>query len=301
MRGSRKKWTVIGRVLVAAALAWMTRSGHAQDGEDLLLHVREALGGARLAAIQGLLVEGTFRRQLGDREMSGDLEIAIALPDKFLRTERFGPDPVNPVQRAVGVNGDLLLDRVSGGGANVMFRTGPPGGRQLSEEDIRVRRLREARRDFARLLTAFLPGAAAVPALSYREAGRAESPDGTAAVLEVTGPEGLSLNLLVDPESREPLALLYREVMPRLQMFRGPGGGRPNRGEMARRMREAREAGPPPETDATLFLSDYKSIAGVRFPHVLRRAVDGKTVEEWEITRIQVDPRFKTDTFQKKD
>jgi hypothetical protein len=34
---------------------------------------------------------------------------------------------------------------------------------------------------------------------------------------------------------------------------------------------------------------------------VLRRAVDGKTVEEWEITRIQADPPFKTDTFQKKD
>ncbi|MBA3270158.1 MAG: hypothetical protein H0T71_06560 [Acidobacteria bacterium] len=74
-------------------------------------------------------------------------------------------------------------------------------------------------------------------------------------------------------------------------------GQRPNVEEMRRRM----AAMPPPAPSTiNLYLGDYKKVDGVMLPHRLTQAVDGKTVEEWTIEKVQVNPSVKADLFEKK-
>jgi hypothetical protein len=77
----------------------------------------------------------------------------------------------------------------------------------------------------------------------------------------------------------------------------GPGGQRPNAEEARRRM----EAMPPPApSTVSLYLADYKKVDGVMLPHRLTQAVDGKTVEEWTIEKVKINPSVKADLFEKK-
>jgi hypothetical protein len=77
----------------------------------------------------------------------------------------------------------------------------------------------------------------------------------------------------------------------------GAQGERPNPEEVRRRM----EAMPPPApSTVTLYLADYKKVDGVLLPHRLTQAVDSKTVEEWTIEKVKVNPSVKADLFEKK-
>jgi hypothetical protein len=290
-------------VTLLAALA-PARPATAADEKaaEVLGQVRKALGGQRLEKMESLAITGTYRRTFGEREMSGDLELALQLPDKFLRMETFGPDPSNPVRRFSGFNGTTTLESTSGGGGGMMFRqmTGPgPDGRESTPEEIAQRRLRAAKRDFARLLVALSAGSTPDFPLQYTYAGVAESEDGRADVLEVKGPDEFSARLFVDQTTHLPLMLMYKEPQPRM-MMRNPGQPPPTREEIEKRMAEMRAAGPPPLVDVQFFVADHEKVDGVLLPKTVRRAVDGKTVEEWQVTKVQVNPAFKPDKFQKK-
>jgi hypothetical protein len=77
----------------------------------------------------------------------------------------------------------------------------------------------------------------------------------------------------------------------------GAEGQRPTPEEMRRRL----ESMPPPApSTVTLYLSDFKKVDGVMLPHRLTQAVDGKTVEEWTIEKVKVNPNVKADLFEKK-
>jgi hypothetical protein len=77
----------------------------------------------------------------------------------------------------------------------------------------------------------------------------------------------------------------------------GGDGQRPSPEEIKRRM----EAMPPlTPSQVTLYLGEFKKVDGVVLPHRLTQAVDGKTVEEWTIEKIKVNPSIKADLFEKK-
>jgi hypothetical protein len=292
-------------LLAAAPLAPVA----AADATEVLGRLRSALGGeAVLERVQRLALAGSYRRLIGEREMEGDLEIAFELPDKFLRTESFGPDPANPMRRATGFDSQTPIERVSGGGPNMLVRTGGPRP-GLSEEELQALRLRGARREFARLVLALLGRSTETLPLQFAYAGLAESDEGQADVIEATGPDGFSARLFVDRTTNLPLMLTYRDVAPRVFAVGGPGvprgparsgGERPSPEEVERRMQELQRQGPPPASDITLFLSDYRSVGGVMLPHRIRRAVDGQPAEEWEIAEYRVNPAFKAGKFATK-
>lgn len=298
----RHRWTNGLVALALLSVGATTALAQSAATDERLAPVRRALGGDKLAKVNSLSLEATFRRVMGEREMSGDLEFAIALPDKFLRIDLMGFDPANPVRRFSGFNGDTPLDSFAGGGPNMMVRRGPPGpdGREPSPEEMKARQLRGSRRDFGRLVAALLLASPAVFPLTYTYAGEAASDEGKADVFEVTGPEEFTVKLLVDQATHLPVMLMFKEPVPRMQFFGGPGAQRPSREEMQRRMAEARAAGPPPLADAQLFVSDYRKVDGIMVPHTLRRAIDGKTVEEWQVTSVKINPTFKADKFERK-
>jgi hypothetical protein len=59
----------------------------------------------------------------------------------------------------------------------------------------------------------------------------------------------------------------------------GPGGGQP--------------------ITIETHLSEYKTVNGIKLPHLITRGVNGQTNEEWEIKSFKVNPNLKGDTFTK--
>ena len=288
--------------------------------DDLLREVRKALGGEKaVAKVTGLLAEGTFRRTFGPREMAGDVEIAIELPARYVRTETFSPtgDPGNRLIRTMGFNGEESLDGVTGG-AGFMMRFGGPGGGpggpgantadgRAANPERQARLLRGHRTDVSRLLLAMLGRPDAVAPLTITYAGEAESADGKADVLEASLEGGTPFRLFIDRETRVPLLMTYREQAPRMlnlqRPAQQPGQPPPSREEMEKLMREARERAekePPKMQDVEVFFSEHQKVDGVLLPHKISRVVDGTPVEETVLTKIKLNPAFKADTFKKR-
>lgn len=307
---------------VAALLAAPTLRAAAADVsvDDLLRDVRKALGGEKaVAKVAGLSAEGTFRRTFGAREMAGDVEIAIELPGRYVRTETFSPtgDPGNRVIRTMGFNGDESLDGITGG-AGFMMRFGGPGGPgggpgagtadgRAANPERMARMLRGHRTEVSRLLLAMLGRADTVGPLTITYAGEAESADGKADVLEASLDGGTPFRLFVDRETRLPLLMTYREQAPRMLNVQRPaqqaGQPPPSREEREKLVREARERAekePPKMQDVEVFFSDHQEVDGVMLPHKVSRIVDGTPIEETVITRFRVNPAFKPDTFKKR-
>src|SRR5262249_36065639 len=129
-------------------------------------------------------------------------------------------------------------------------------------------------------------------ALDFKYAGEAESPDGKADVLDVTGPGSFAAKLFLDKGSHRPLMIAYRGVAPRV-VVQSVRGDAPAAATAA--------APPPPEAvDINMFLDDYKPVDGVLLPHHITRSVDGKPSEEVTFKTIKVNPAFKAETFSAK-
>lgn len=74
------------------------------------------------------------------------------------------------------------------------------------------------------------------------------------------------------------------------------------RAEMEQRMKERlAEFEKEPEQDFRWAFSDYKSVGGINFPHRITKSENGKPTEEWEISKIKVNPKLSADKFVKKE
>ena len=267
--------------------------------QRVLAAAREALGGeAALAGVHSLSLEGLRRRAPGDEgetETSGDVRVDALLPDRYLRVDTVSPMPGMPgIPLATGLDGDEVWSGALpvASGMNVVIRTAPPGdaGAQARQKD---RILREA----ALFLVAL---AARAPGVEYTWAGEAEAPEGRADVLHVTGRGGLDARLFVDQKTHRPLMLTFLDSPPRMMVRRqmGPGGGHGGPGGAA--VPEALPT-PPPPVEATVFLSDWKRVAGVLLPHALNKTLEGKPYEEIVVSRYNLnDPKLTADKFRKK-
>jgi hypothetical protein len=272
-------------------------SGDARSTE-LLAEARAALGGeARLAQVQGLSAAGTFQRQVGERQLQGDLTVDVQLPDKMVRTDSMNPIGDATIVVLQGINGDQLLrsTRTINGGPNMMIRTAAPGGADAEAQALRTQRAELARFAIAMLLTSPIP-------LEYAYAGEAESDEGTADVVDAKGPGSFTVKLFLDKKSHRPLMLQYRGAAPRLvmqtqQVQRGAVHGAPPGSEQPA---PQLPSDAPQIVDITTFLDDYRSVDGVLLPHHLSRSIDGKPNEEWTFKTIKLNPAFKAGTFSGK-
>jgi hypothetical protein len=188
--------------------------------------------------------------------------------------------------------------------------------------------LKRINTELARLLLGLVGTTQPALPVSYAYAGQAESPDGTAHVIDVTGPDDFKARLFVDTRTHLPLMIGYSELEPRpmrmLTQHGGPAGGGPaggtppravtapgtagepavrrdltpeQRAEMERELRAAEEV-PRKLLEYRLYFSDYREVDGVQLPHRIARGTTEKTVEEWEIKSYKVNPTIKADRFK---
>ena len=290
----------------------------AAKGAALLAAARKAVGGDdKLAAIKRLQVSGTFLRSTGpDQVIDGDFDVFLELPDKYRRSEITGSAGAN-AERTEALNGTEVWDDSSGGltpgrgfgggggfprdgrggggdrgggggfrgggfdrGRNPNQNAGAQGDAVPADERAKelLRRTRQA--ELARLALVWLlttDGQAAW-------VGTAQAPEGTADVLEVRPANGVPTRLFLEPTTHLPLMITW--------------SGQAGRGGDVRRRGAAAPAAPPQgQATLELHMGDYKTVNGIKLPHLITRGPEGITQEELKIKSFKINPNFKADTF----
>ena len=292
---------------VAAAVAVVALVQAQDRAATVLTQVRTALGGEqKLAAVKALSAEGSSRRTLGTRTVEGNLTLLLVRPDKLRRSDEssmFGSssERISTFDGAQAWDETVNAARVGGGGGGGDHDHGAGGfagafggpdhnhadgfqgrgaaesagpGGALSEEQMNAARVRRMKMELQRWTVAFL----ADSNQPFTDAGRAESPDGPADVLETKDEAGRAVRYFIDPASHMPLMLQYQEV----------------------RSQALAAQGAPKTTTVTLHLSDYKKVDGMMLPHQIDTSVNGQASEAWTIEKIKINPAVKAGVFQKR-
>jgi hypothetical protein len=311
------------------------RAQDAVRGAALMALAQEAIGGAMgLASVKTLHVTGTFRRVIGDSDTDGDFEVFLELPDKYLRSEKTGTPGQPSTETIEALAGAEVRDEVRGGGGSGSGRGAPDGGDLPFEEGGPVeagepeagrdsgtggapgdfnagamqggtrapaggaavdpnvqRRARQA--DVSRLLLMWL--LRSETPLTW--VGIAQSPDGTADVVEARYADGQPTRLFLESQTHMPLML---------QWIAAPGGAGPagRRGRGGRRGAAPEGAaepqgGPPQPATLNMTFSEHRAVGGIRLPYVITRGIDGQTTERWNISRYRVNPSLDAETFSR--
>jgi hypothetical protein len=109
--------------------------------------------------------------------------------------------------------------------------------------------------------------------------------------------------------------LAYRGPQGRVVAIGGPRPGGSARGQQpptrqmtdedrkrltddARREAEELRKQPPAMVDYTLYFDEWREVDGIRFPHRMRRAAAGVTIEEWSVDKVRVNPKIDPKTFE---
>jgi hypothetical protein len=272
--------------------------------QEILKQARQAIGGdEQLQKIQGLQVNGQYRRVFGDRQMGGDREISILLPNKYLVEDALNTGGLSTAMISTrGLNGARAWSGNSGGGGGMFFRMGGPGGQQMSAEQMEEMQRRIYNAEFSRYLLATI----LTPSLTveYKYAGESDVEDVQADVIDVTGPDNFSVRVFFDKKSYIPLLLSYRGPKPRVMTMQRPAGSSREdiakiREEAQKKMREEAPAAPE-EVDFYIRLTDHKKVGGLMLPHKLTFLTENEVSEEFEISKYQLNPQFKADRFEKR-
>ena len=340
----------VAGVLVVAAVS-SAQTEDTAKGAALLAEARKAVGGEdKLAAIKRLQVKGEMRRGQGAITLEGDSEIFIELPDKFRRNESLTLGPGGPgVDRVEVLNGNDAWEENTGGGGRGGFGRGgdfggggrggnfggfpgAPGGNQAGDAAAQARaqgidpeRVRELlRRNRQTEVARLLLGMLLMSDSPVAWIGTAQSPDGTADVLEVKTPDGAATRLFLESTTHLPLMMTWSGGAQRAgrggQGRGADGQGRSGQGRDGNAAqgadaaagraaqggpatdtvqgRRGRGPGGPPAT-LEMHLSEYKVVNGLKLPHLITRGTNGETAEEWAIKSYRINPTFKGNTFTK--
>ena len=330
-------------LVTAAALVLMGAApGRAQSADPkaatALAQARKALGGEqKLAAIKGLSIRATYRRESpapvgggggnvmitmtgpapgpgGPGQQTGDIEIDMEFPDKYIKVD--SGTGMMAMTRTEGFEGDRPFVDVSSSQPGMRIVV----DRAADDPALRAGALRRLRDDVARLLLGIVAGTQTSFPVTYTYAGQAESPDGKADVIDVKGDDNFAVRLFLDAESHLPLMLTYMAPEPRLMvrtMGRGGRGAPPagapggtgtgvrtpetlspeQKERLDTAMKEA-EAAPPKMVEHRLFFGEFREVGGLSLPHHITRATAEKTTEEWEIKSYKLNPSLKPDRFK---
>ena len=237
--------SVVALALVGAAYYAVATNAVQADAKaaSVMADVRKALGGEqKIAAMKGLSLRADYRREMsagpggggmtimmlggpggttsGSQQTTGKIEIDLDLPDKYLRTDigsaAFG------MTRTDGFEASRPFLEVAPNTPGMRVQVDNP-----ATDPVRAKAaLKRSQTDLARLFLGLTGGAQPGFAVSYAYGGQAESPDGKADIIDVTGPDDFKARLFVDAETHLPLMLTYMEPEPRMVMRTMTQGGR---------------------------------------------------------------------------
>jgi hypothetical protein len=293
--------TLLFVILLLAIAVEFFQQSEAQDAtgkaQELLRQARTSIGGEKLRSLGSLSATGSYRRIMGEREMSGEIQFDLILPDKMMRTETMNPVPGAEITRIEAINGNISwADQQSSGTGGGMIMVRRPGGDSRQGQAMQTNAIRA---ELARISIGWLLSSPASLPVEFTYAGQAEAPDGKAEALDIKGPNGFSARLFLDQKTHLPLMLTYNGKKPRIMMRTFTGPRSKEEVEIEARKAES-EAANQPDDEYQMRFSEHREIEGISLPHRLTRAIDGEVNEELEISKFKINPSLKAEKFEKK-
>ena len=322
----------VGTVVAGCLAVAVGDAAQTRDAGQVLAEARAALGGKKLDALTALSATGRTQRSTPDgRSMESEFEFSLALPDKYLmRSVRVAMGSMS-IYANSGFNGDQVIEEIDTppnlGGGHMVIRMAGPGGpvdpakmtpEQKAEFD--KARLLTNRKEYAKLALGLFAAAPAAFPLDFTYAGEAEAAEGKADVIDVKGAGDFAVRLFIDRETHLPLMLSWQDKEPIMIQMGGPGtsfsssGGAvttrtvQGSGPMSKEDREKLEQdldARRKEAEAKrrvvefrIYYADYQDVGGVKLPHRIQRAIDGKTTEEMVFDQFKVNPKIDAKKFQ---
>jgi hypothetical protein len=306
---------------------------------QILADARKAMGGEKLTAIQSIIVTGRTQRVRGNNLVPIEFEMAIEVPDKFVRKDEVPAEESGPT--ATGFVGDELIQvgapaGPGRGGAPAGRPGGPgapsgpaaPGGRgptPPTPEQVAAQnraRVITARQDFTRLSLGLLLNSLPVYPLTFAFAAQAAAPQGTADVLDVTGEGGFTARLFIHHETHLPIMVSWQapptsvilttpgqpppaNVPPGAVLVPGPAAPaatatQEEKDAYTKTTNDLRRAAQARPVEQRLYYADYRNVDGVQLPFRIRRAIGTDTTEETTFDRFRLNTKIDPRKFATK-
>lgn len=271
--------------------------------QEVLDAARAAIGADELQKLQGVVINGQYRRMLGERQLSGDREVSIEFPDKYLIEDAMNPGGMRTALiTSRGLNGVHAWTATSGGGGGMFIRMGPPGGPEMTPEQMEAIMRRQCQIEMTRYLLALMATPPASMTLDSKYAGESDVEGTPADVVEFSKDKFL-VRVFFDKQSHLPLLLSYRAPKPRVMTMTRTAGSSEESIKKAREEAEKKMATEqsmkPEEVDFFIRLSDHKKVNGLVLPHKFTFLTESEVSEEFEVSKYKLNPQFKADKFQK--
>jgi hypothetical protein len=311
--------------LTGASFGAMAQTPPTDAAAAVLAATRTALGGEKkIAAVKSLVATGRTRQVRGDNLVPIEFEIAMELPDRYVRRDEIPAQESGPT--STGFNTGELIQFPAPAPPNMAGRAGAPPPTAEQMDAARRTRLSGVKQDFVRLtLGMFADSFSSVP-LTFSYVAKAEAPQGKADVLAVKGPDNFTARFFVSENTHLPIMVTWTAPPPPQRGGGGRGGpargdapparesgpatpergggpareGPPSRGDMPPASAgQAGRGGPasaPPES--RLYYADYREVSGLQLPFRLRRAVGADTVEETTFDGFKINPKIDPKKFE---
>lgn len=321
---------VIGRFLAVLSACGTIALAQAPSPADraakVLADARAALGGEqKIVSVKSLTTTGRTRRVQGDNLVPIEFEMAVELPDKYMRRDEIPAQESDPTTN--GFNGEALVQ--SPPMTPPEPRPGMPAPPAGQFEAMLKQRALTTKQDFARLMLGMFATSYSGYPLTFKYIGQAEAPQGKADVLEAVGAGNFTVRFFVHTETHLPVMVSWQApVRPGPQRGGGPGGPPAS----ARVPADKPAAGAPPATPAPaapsappasappapgaaaapgaapkppaappenrLYFADYRDVDGLKLPFRLRRAVGTDTTEETTFDRFRINAKIDPRKFE---
>jgi hypothetical protein len=294
---------------------------------QILADARTAMGGSKLTELQSLIATGRTQRVRGNNLVPIEFEIAIELPDKYVRKDEVPAEESGPT--ATGFTGTEVIQTgaqpARGGGPG--RAGGPPaaggtpaGAPAPTPEQLAAQnraRLTSARQEFTRLSLGLLANSLPVYPLTFAFAAQAAAPQGTADVLDVTGDGNFAARLFINHETHLPIMVSW-QAPPTSVILTTPGQPPPanvpagavlvpgpaapaatasqeEKDAYTKTTNDLRRAAQARPVEHRLYYADYRNVDGIVLPFRIRRAIGADTTEETTFDRFRlnakIDPR----------
>jgi hypothetical protein len=264
----------IARVAVALVLGvgWSLAAAPS-DLATVLADMRRALGGeAALRAVESFELTGNQTRMAdAGPARTGRTEIAVQLPDKYLRSQY---DRRGVSFQGFNVDFPIRGARGAAGRPNAVFVSG-----QTSPEEADRRLTQVARgyqREFARLALALFGRSFSAYPMELRYVGRESRADREFDVVEAVDAGGDVVGLAIDARSHLPAEIVWMAI-PATVVTSGSA-----------RLTLTR----PEPVQHRMVLSAYRTEHGLNWPRVLSEYAGSQLVQETRVERVRINPDF---------
>ena len=291
---------VIGQIsLILCIGATLTAQAPEDRAAKVLADTRAALGGdAKLSAVRSFTTTGRTKRVQGENLVPIEFEIAVEMPDKYLRKDEIPAQESDPT--TTGFNGQALLQVPPP--ASPEPRPGMPPPLPGQFENMLKQRALTARQDFARLMLGMFASSFTAYPLTFTYIGQAEAPQGKAHVLEATGENNFKIRFFVHAQTSLPIMVSWSLPMPvpARPAARGRGEVTPSPAGPPSPSVSPSAAAPAPSSppENRLYFADYRDVDGLKWPFRLRRAIGVNTTEETTFDRFRINPKIDPRRFE---